>query len=103
MKGKSQRRCAIFAIGEACFLEIEIALDPTPRLVGDASVAQQRVDELALRRDQLPRQCRPRHGHVAGVGIELLRQLNAPDLMARSQQFHHIAGEFAVLDDGVAR
>jgi hypothetical protein len=33
---------AIFAVGEARFLQIEVALDPPPGLVGDLAVAQQR-------------------------------------------------------------
>ena len=47
---------AILPVGEARFLQIEVAFDPPPGLVGDLAVAQQRVDELALRRDQFPRQ-----------------------------------------------
>ena len=35
------------------FFQIEIALQPPPRLVGDLAVAQQLVEEVALGRDQL--------------------------------------------------
>src|SRR3979411_2071780 len=52
----SQRRPAIFAVGKARFLQIEIAFDPPPYLVGDLAVAQQHVDEFPLRRNQFPRQ-----------------------------------------------
>src|SRR5712671_405222 len=44
-----QRRLAIFAIGEACFFQVEIAFDPPSDLVGDLAVAQQDVDEFPLR------------------------------------------------------
>ena len=43
---------------QARFLQIEIALDPPPRLVGDLAVAQQDVDEFPLGRNQFPRQLR---------------------------------------------
>ncbi len=56
----SQRRPAIFAVGEARLLQVEIAFDPPPDLVGDLAVAQQDVDEFPLRRNQLSRQFHPR-------------------------------------------
>src|SRR6266478_7074455 len=56
----SQRGPAIFAVGEARFLQIEIAFDPPPDLVGDLAVAQQDVDEFPLRCNQLSRQFHPR-------------------------------------------
>src|SRR5438309_234647 len=52
----SQRKRPVFPVGEARFLEIEVALDPAPDFVGDLAVAQHRVDELAFHRDQLPRE-----------------------------------------------
>src|SRR5215471_7050809 len=51
----SQRR-PVFPVGEARFLQIEVAFDSSTRLVGDAALTQQGVDELALGRDQLARQ-----------------------------------------------
>src|SRR6476661_2885059 len=64
----SQRHPAIFAVGEACFLQVEIAFDPPPDLVGDLAVAQQDVDEFPLRPNQFPRQLRPLGRDFAGIG-----------------------------------
>jgi hypothetical protein len=50
---RSHRQPPMLAVGEACFFQVEVALDPAPDLVGDRAVAQQLVDEFALRRDQL--------------------------------------------------
>src|SRR5215213_4788436 len=80
---------AIFAIGEACFLEIKIALDPAPDLVGDPSVAQQDVDELALRRYQFARQLDAGRRDVVHVGIERVRQLIEAGLMPGAQQLDY--------------
>src|SRR5205814_7867932 len=41
-----QRKPAIFAVAQARFLEVEVALDPAPALVGKLALAQQRVNEL---------------------------------------------------------
>ena len=50
--GRSQRRFA-FAPRQDCGLfQIEVALQPAPRFVGDLAVAQQLVEEVALGRDQ---------------------------------------------------
>src|SRR6266446_10730037 len=65
-----KRPLAIFAVGEACFLEIEIALDPPPDLVCDLAVAQQHMDEFPLRRNQFARQGRPGRRHIMLVGVE---------------------------------
>src|SRR3977135_2777768 len=65
-----QRRLAVFAVGEASFLRIEIAFDPPPYLVGNLAVAQQAVNEFPLRRYQFPRQLRSRHRDIMRVGIE---------------------------------
>jgi hypothetical protein len=48
IRSNLERDPAIFAVAEACFLQIEIAFDPPPRLVGDLAVAQQDVDEFPL-------------------------------------------------------
>ena len=45
----SQRYPPILPVAQARFLQIEVALDPPPDLVGDLAVAQQQVDEFALR------------------------------------------------------
>src|SRR5262249_40826791 len=65
---RSQRHAAIFAVGEACFLQIEVALDPPTGLIGDLAVPQQRVDELPLLGDQFARQLPACHGDVVTVG-----------------------------------
>ena len=94
---------AIFAVGEAGFLQIEIAFDPPPGLVGDLAVAQQHVDEFALRRDQFPRQVDARRRDIVGLGIERIRQLVDAGLVPRAQQLDHFVGQFAVVGDGVER
>src|SRR5229473_7366677 len=99
----SQRPLAIFAVGEAGFLQIEIAFDPPPDLVGDLAVAQQNVDEFPLRRDQLPRQGRALRRDLACFGIERVRQLVGADLVPRPQQSDHLVGQFAIVGDGVER
>ena len=70
-----QRQSAIFSVREARFLQIEIALDVAPGLVGDLAIAQQHVDEFALGGDQFPRQLGSRHRGVVRVGVERIRQL----------------------------
>src|ERR1700748_107365 len=64
---------AIFAVGEAGFFEVEIALDMSPDFVGDLAVAQQRVDEFSFLTDQFPRQIYSRCRHVIDLGIERVR------------------------------
>src|SRR5260370_42042366 len=81
-----KRRLAMFAVGEARFLQIEVAFDSPPRLVGDPAVAQQDVDEFPLRRDQLPRQLDPRRRDIVRVGVKRVRQLVDADLMPRTQK-----------------
>src|SRR5277367_5901096 len=81
-----QRRSSILAIGETRFLQIEIAFDAPPYLVGDLAVAQQDMDELPLRRDQFPGQVGPRRRDVMLVGIERVRQLVGAGLVPRAQQ-----------------
>src|SRR5437773_5295363 len=39
----SQRYLAILAVAEAGLLQVEVALDPSPTLVGNLAVAQQRM------------------------------------------------------------
>ena len=48
-----QRRLAFAPRQDRGLLQVEIALQPPPRLVGDLAVAQQLVEEIALGRDQL--------------------------------------------------
>src|SRR5438132_12311411 len=77
----SQRYLAVFAVGEARLLEVEVALDPPPAFVGDLAVAQQRVNELPLGRDQLARQGGACRRNVMRIGVERIRQLVGADFM----------------------
>jgi hypothetical protein len=65
-----RRKPAIFLVGKACFLEIEVTFDPPPGLVRNPAVAQQVVNELSLGRNQLPRQLGSGRGDVAGFRIK---------------------------------
>ena len=96
-----QRPFAIFAVGEACFLQIEIAFDPPPDFVGNLAVAQEHMDEFPLCRNQFARQGRPGRRHIMLVGIERIRQLVGAGLVPRPQQLDHLVGQFAVVGDGV--
>ncbi len=98
-----QRNPSILPIAQARFLQIEVALDPAPCFVGDLAVAQQRVDELAFRRDQFARQRGAGRRGVVLVWIERVGQLVGTDFMPRAQQLDDLVGEFAVVGDGVER
>ena len=64
---------------------------------------KQRVDELALSRDQFARQPGAGGRDIMLVGIERVRQLAGAHLVPRPQQADHLVGEIALLDDGVER
>ena len=68
---RSQRRAGVvFAVAferDACFLEIEFALDAAARFVGDLAVLQQPINVLALGGDQLASQFRRRRDGVEPV------------------------------------
>src|SRR6476469_1355179 len=99
----SQRSRVVFAVGKAGFLEVEVAFDAPPDLVGDLAVAQQNVDEFSLRRDQFAGQICSDRADIMRVGIERIRQLTDPGLVARPQQLDHLVGQLAVVGDGVER
>jgi len=48
-----KRRFAFASRQDCRFFQIEVALQPAPRFVGDLAVAQQLLEELTLGRDQL--------------------------------------------------
>src|ERR1700730_3736546 len=85
-EGSSQRYLAVFAVGKARFLQVEVAFDPPPRFVGDLAVAQQHVDEFALGRNQFARQRRPLRRNIVRIGVERIRQLVRADLVPGPQQ-----------------
>ena len=57
-------------VAQARLFQIEIALDAAPRLVGDLAVAQQHMDKLAFRGDQLARQFGSCRRDVRPIRIE---------------------------------
>ena len=97
----SQRNLAIFTVGEAGFLQIEVALDPPPRLVGDPAVAQQGVNALALDPDQFPRQFGADGRLLVSVGVERLRQLAGAGLVPRAQQPENFFRHFGIAAAGL--
>ena len=65
------------------------------------AVAQEVVDELAFRRDQLAGQRGAGGGDVVVARIERIRKLVDADIVARAQQAHHLLGDVLLLGQSI--
>src|SRR5205085_1854338 len=85
-------------IGDVRLAQIELALDPAPRLVFDLAVAEQIVDVLALGCDQLELDLIVQVGELAvlsPLGASMLDMLE-PVMMPESNRPHELLGPVAL-------